>query len=80
MGHNRKHVAKSHTRIHDIKSCSKCDSECSVASDFEDHLGEEDVPTLDSPKQLVCLSQDLKVIPENLRASAFHENSCQASI
>ena len=50
VGHNRKHVTKPHTRIHEVKLGRKCDSECSVASDFEEHLDEEDVPTPDSPK------------------------------
>ena len=40
VGHNRKHV----------KSGSKCDSECSVASEFKEHLDEEAAPTPDSPK------------------------------
>ena len=50
VGHNRKHVSKPHTRIHKVEPCSECDSECSVASDLEEHLDEEDIPIPDSPK------------------------------
>ena len=50
VGHNRKHVTKPHTRIHKVESGSKCVSECSVASDFEEHLDEEAASTPDSPK------------------------------
>ena len=71
VGHNRKYVTKPHTRIHEVESCSKCDSECSVASDLEEHLDEEDVPTPDSPKKLVYPSQDMKNVPENLRGVPF---------
>ena len=54
-----------------MKSCSKCDSECLVASDFEECLDEEDVHQ--THQKLVCPSQDLKVPPGNMRGSAFHE-------
>ena len=57
IGHNRKHVIKPYTRIHEVESCSKCDSECSVASDFEEHLDEKHVPTSDSLKFSLHLSR-----------------------
>ena len=50
VGHNRKHVTKTHTRIHEVKSCSECDSECAATSDSEEFLDEEDVPTPESHK------------------------------
>ena len=40
-----KYTKRHHTRIHKIESGSECDSECSVASDFEEHLEEETSPT-----------------------------------
>ena len=40
VGNKIKFSKRHHTRIHKIESGSECDSECSVASDFEEHLGE----------------------------------------
>ena len=59
VGHNRKHVTKPHTRIHEVKSCSKYDSESSVTSDSEELSEEEDVPT-ESPKTSLPLSRHQK--------------------
>ena len=73
VGHNRKHVTKPHTRIHEVESGIECDSECSVVSHFGEHLDEEAAPTPDSPKKLVYPSQDIKNAPENLRGSVFCE-------
>ena len=42
-----------------------------VASDFEEHLDEEDVPTPDSPKKLVYPSQDIKNAPETWEGVPF---------
>ena len=45
VGNKSKFTKRPHTRIHEIESGSDCDLECSVASDCEDHLEEEAVPT-----------------------------------
>ena len=45
VGNKGKFTKRPHTRIHKIESGSECVSECSVASDFEEHLKEEAAPT-----------------------------------
>ena len=50
VGNKGKFTKRPHTRIHDIESGSECDYGCSVASDFEEHLEEEAVPTPVSSK------------------------------
>ena len=47
VGHRRQHITRPHTRICKVESGGKCDSQCLVASDFEEHLDE---PTLDTSK------------------------------
>ena len=49
VGHRRKHITTPHTRIHEVKLGRECDSECSVASNFEEHLDEEAASTPVSP-------------------------------
>ena len=46
----QKNITKSHTRIHKVESGRKCDSQCSVASDFKEHVDEEAAATPDLPK------------------------------
>ena len=69
-----------HTRIHEIESGSKCDSECLVMSDLEEHLVEEGAPVPASPKKLSCPSQDMVCAPEILRGSAFCEEVIRHSL
>ena len=70
-----KFTKRPHTGIHEIESGSECDSECLVASGFEDHMQEEAVATPVSSKKLICPSQDIDYEPENLRGSAFCEEN-----
>ena len=54
------------TRVHEIRSGSECNSECSVMSDLEECLEEEVAPVTASPKKLNCPSQDVKCAPDPL--------------
>ena len=50
VGNKSKFTKRPHMRIPEIVSGSEYDSECSVASDFEEHLEEEDAHTPVSSK------------------------------
>ena len=50
VGNKSKFSMRAHTRIHKIESGSECYSKCSVASNYEEHLKEEAVPTPVSSK------------------------------
>ena len=50
VGIKSSYTKRPHTRIHKIESGTECDSQCLVASDFEEHLEEETVPTPASSK------------------------------
>ena len=79
VGNKSKFTKRPHTSIHETGSGSECNSECSVASDFEEHLEKEAVPTPVSSKKLIYPSQVIENAPESLRGSTFCEENIRYS-